>query len=139
MRPEDNSRGFGQGGSQTFWDSSWGERKLILTERDTPTPEQRSGFALTECIVRVLCTDMATKTISITEEAYERLRARRRDAADSFSRIILRAKWDEEGVTAGELLDRWVDAPRFYSDAELDQLAEWKKAGAAPEDKWSRD
>lgn len=82
---------------------------------------------------------MATKTISITEEAYERLKARRRDPADSFSRIILRARWDDEGVTAGELLDRFVALPRFYSDAELDQMAAWKKASAAPEHKWKQD
>jgi len=80
---------------------------------------------------------MATKTISITDEAYARLRARRKGRHDSFSRVIMRAHWEDHALTAGELLDSLLDAPRFYSDEELDEIERAKRMSPVPEDKWN--
>jgi len=80
---------------------------------------------------------MGTKTISLTEEAYERLRAHRRDRDDSFSRVVMRARWDEAGITAGELLERWRDLPPFFSDDELNAMEAGQKTDLPPEDKWT--
>ncbi|EUA06243.1 hypothetical protein I546_5748 [Mycobacterium kansasii 732] len=48
---------------------------------------------------------MATKTLSIDLEAYERLRAARRSPTESFSQVIKRAHWRNEAPTAAALLD----------------------------------
>ncbi len=48
---------------------------------------------------------MAIKTICLEFEAYERLMAARR-AGESFSRVVMRARWEEEALTARELLER---------------------------------
>ena len=47
---------------------------------------------------------MATKTISLKLEAYEKLKAARRYAGESFSEVVLRATWPDETVTAQVLL-----------------------------------
>ena len=44
---------------------------------------------------------MATKTISLTIKAYQRLRRAKRHAGESFSDVVMRAVWDEEPITAG--------------------------------------
>jgi len=47
---------------------------------------------------------MATKTISLREEAYERLRRAKRGPAESFSDVVMRAVWLDQPTTAGEFL-----------------------------------
>jgi predicted CopG family antitoxin len=79
---------------------------------------------------------MGTKTISLTEEAYERLRAHRKGPGDSFSRVVMRAKWDEKGVTGAELLKMWEEAGPFFTNSELEAIEETQLADAPPEDKW---
>jgi hypothetical protein len=80
---------------------------------------------------------MGSKTISLSEKAYQRLRAQRRGAGDSFSQIVLRAHWEGEVVTAGELLERWRDLPPFFTSDELSELTFAKQAQSEPEDKWN--
>jgi predicted CopG family antitoxin len=46
---------------------------------------------------------MATKTISLKIEAWERLRRARLTPDESFSEVVLRAEWPERGMTAREL------------------------------------
>jgi predicted CopG family antitoxin len=48
---------------------------------------------------------MATKTISIETDAYELLAREKRDATESFSRVIRRLFAERPALTAGELLD----------------------------------
>ncbi len=47
-----------------------------------------------------------SKTISLREEACERLRAARRYPGESFSAVVLRAAWPETTTTGKAFLDR---------------------------------
>lgn len=79
---------------------------------------------------------MATKTISLKLEAYERLLAVRRYASESFSQIVLRARWPEDTVTGRSLLERCRQHGPFFSEDDLDRITEMKAKDAPPEDKW---
>lgn len=57
-------------------------------------------------------TCMATKTISLELDAYERLRRARRGARESFSSVVRRARWDEEPLTGARLLERMAELAR---------------------------
>lgn len=78
---------------------------------------------------------MATKTISVDLEAYERLRAARRSPNESFSQVIKRAHWRNETPTAGALLDALAELPTVDDDV-LARLDEAQRADAPPEDRW---
>ena len=80
---------------------------------------------------------MATKTISLRLDAYEKLRAARRRPSESFSQVILRARWPEETITGGELLRRFRERRGFCAEEDLDRIDELKAGDVAPEDKWS--
>lgn len=81
---------------------------------------------------------MATKTISIDIEAYERLRRARQAPDESFSRVIKRARWHEEAHTAARLLSALEETP--VPDAEvIARLDEIQRADAPPEDPWRSD
>ncbi|NCC51261.1 MAG: hypothetical protein EOM20_08605 [Spartobacteria bacterium] len=45
----------------------------------------------------------------------------------------MRASWDDESITAGELLDRMRDMPPLFSDAELDVIRANKDLDTPPE------
>jgi predicted CopG family antitoxin len=80
---------------------------------------------------------MATKTISIDVEAYERLRGARLAPNESFSRVIKRAHWRNEEKTAAALLSAMETAPKVDLDI-LDRLDEAQRNDAPPEDPWQR-
>lgn len=80
------------------------------------------------------CT-MATKTISVDLEAYERLRAARRSPDESFSRVIKRAHWRDDTRTAAALLDALAGTPVVDADV-LARLDEAQQADTPPEDRW---
>ena len=79
---------------------------------------------------------MGTKTISLKEEAYERLRAARRYPTESFSEVVLRATWPEDTILAKDLLLRYRKGPHFSRD-EIDRVEALKAADDLPEDKWA--
>jgi predicted CopG family antitoxin len=78
---------------------------------------------------------MATKTISIDVEAYERLSRARRTPNESFSRVIHRARWDDDEHTARALLERCRNAP-LPEEEELRRLDEAQRADRSPGDPW---
>lgn len=78
---------------------------------------------------------VATKTISIDLDAYERLRAARRSPDESFSRVIKRAHWRDDTRTAAALLDALAETPPVDADV-LARLDEAQRADASPEDRW---
>ena len=82
-------------------------------------------------------TCMATKTISLRLEAYERLRRARRYPDESFSEVVLRASWPEQTITGADLLRRCRETGPLYSETELDSIVDLKVADRPPEDKWT--
>jgi predicted CopG family antitoxin len=78
---------------------------------------------------------MATKTISIDIEAYERLRRARRTRSESFSMVIKRALWPAPPRTAGALLKAFEGAPVMDEEA-LDRLEKAQAGDRPPEDPW---
>jgi predicted CopG family antitoxin len=82
---------------------------------------------------------MASKTITLKLEAYNRLRAARRYPSESFSEVVLRATWPADTVTGRELLELYRSGrrPRLSEEA-LDELAAINAADAPPIDKWKR-
>lgn len=62
---------------------------------------------------------MATKTISLELDAYDKLRAAKR-SGESFSQVVRRSRIEAEPATGAALLAR---------------LAEWRSAGLLPDEK----
>ena len=79
---------------------------------------------------------MGTKTISLKLAAYERLKAARRYPGESFSEVVMRAKWPEDAMTGDELLARCRKSGAFFSEAELNRIEEVTLEDRPPEDKW---
>ena len=80
---------------------------------------------------------MAVKTISLKLEAYGRLRAARRYAGESFSEVVLRARWPNETTTGKELLARARSRGSCLTDEELDRIESVTARDVPPEDKWA--
>ena len=83
----------------------------------------------------ILCI-MATRTISLRVEAYERLRRARTRPNESFSDVVMRARWDDQTVTGAELLVLLRERGPLYDPDELDVIDQLKSEGRAPADKW---
>ena len=78
---------------------------------------------------------MATKTISIDLEAYERLRRARRTHGESFSKVIKRAVWPAPARTAAAMLAAMEVAP-LMDPGTIRRLDEAQGADRPPEDRW---
>lgn len=97
-------------------------------------------WAVLEMTARVMQnTCMATKTISLKLEAYEKLRTARRYSSESFSNVVLRARWPEETVTGSQLLSHYREHGPHFTEEELDQIEQRKADDGPPDDKWSSD
>ena len=81
---------------------------------------------------------MATKTISLQIEAYQKLKAVKKFPSESFSQVVMRATWPEETITGGDLLRRCREKGAIFSDTDLDQIESMKSSIAAPVDKWKK-
>lgn len=80
---------------------------------------------------------MSTKTISLKLEAYDRLRAARRYPSESFSEVVLRARWPGDTVTGRDLRAMARARGACFTEAELDRIDGFKRLDAPPEDKWA--
>lgn len=78
---------------------------------------------------------MPSKTISLRIEAYERLRRAKRDG-ESFSDVVMRARWDDVPVTGEELLDLVRERGPLYSAGELDEVEAVERELPQERDKW---
>ncbi len=67
---------------------------------------------------------MATKTISLKVEAWERLRRARRSPTESYSEVVMRAQWPEMGVTGGELLGLYLSEGPHLTVEALDRISD---------------
>ena len=79
---------------------------------------------------------MGTKTISLKDEAYKRLKAARRYPDESFSEVVLRATWPEDTITASALLASLGRRSHLRS-GELDRVEAQRLRVQPPEDKWA--
>lgn len=72
---------------------------------------------------------MATKTISLELDAYEKLKKAKRSGRESFSEVVRRARWDDgpstgRGILAHLAQLRERHPQSFLSDDVLDHLDE---------------
>jgi hypothetical protein len=81
---------------------------------------------------------MATKTISLKLEAWERLRRARRSPDESFSEVVMRAQWPEVGITAGELRALYIKEGSRLPTEGLARIEEAAGRDQAPKDKWPK-
>lgn len=75
--------------------------------------------------MHILC--MPTKTISLELDAYEKLKRAKKSSGESFSSVVRRGKFENEGMTGAEAAAYWEELYKknpdaFLSDEELDRL-----------------
>ena len=78
---------------------------------------------------------MSTRTISLRLEAYDKLRRAKRPG-ESFSDVVMRARWADETITAAELLGRLRQGGFALTADELNRLDSVTASDRPPEDKW---
>ena len=78
---------------------------------------------------------MATKTLSVDEDAYLRLVRAKQDRRESFSAVIKRARWDRGKKRCGDLLAR---ASGHVSAEVLDALDRAQAEDRPPNDPCKR-
>ncbi|WP_367870474.1 antitoxin VapB family protein [Luteolibacter sp. Populi] len=79
---------------------------------------------------------MATKTISVDLEAYERLSEARKSPKESFSQVIHRAQWPERAKTCEDLLAALASMPAV-PEKVIQRLDEAQTQDSPPDDPWS--
>lgn len=80
---------------------------------------------------------MASKTISLRIEAYDKLQRARRYRGESLSEVVLRAQWPEESTTGAALLARYRQHGPFFTEDELARVEELQQGDRSPDDKWA--
>lgn len=81
---------------------------------------------------------MATKTISVRVDAYERLTRARKSPSESFSDVIMRARWEHEPTTAAAYLKLVRERGPVYGAAALKDVERVKREDRPPGNKWKR-
>ncbi len=82
---------------------------------------------------------MATKTISLELDAYEKLRAAKTSPKESFSSVVRRATWPKKPGTGKAILAHFVALVKedsLLSSERLEQLDAAQEADRPPEDPW---
>jgi predicted CopG family antitoxin len=79
---------------------------------------------------------MATKTISLEIDAYERLKASKRPG-ESFSEVVRRAQFADPVPTGKDLLEWMRKGGSGVSNAYLDEVEEAEKNDQPPDDPWA--
>jgi len=84
---------------------------------------------------------MATKTISLELDAYERLVRAKRGRRHSFSAVVRRARRDEEPMTGGRLLDLMremiANGADLLCESELDRMDAAQNSPRRSPSKWA--
>jgi hypothetical protein len=62
---------------------------------------------------------MATKTISLELDAYEKLKRAKRSERESFSEVVRRARWDGAASTGPQILAGLTELLRRHPDSFL--------------------
>jgi phosphoribulokinase len=79
---------------------------------------------------------MATKTITLELDAYERLRQAKR-GGESFTEVVRRAVWVDAPATGESLLNYFRNGGSGTSDKYLDTVEEAAKHDPIPDDPWA--
>lgn len=78
---------------------------------------------------------MATKTLSVDEEAYMHLIRAKTDAKESFSKVIKRARWDSGQKRCSDMITR---VKGVVDEKILDRLDRVQSEDAPPSEPWLR-
>ena len=78
---------------------------------------------------------MATKTISLELDAYEKLRSAKRPG-ESFSEVVRRSVIEEAPMTASRLREYLASGGSGVSDRYLDAVDEASRHDPIPDDPW---
>lgn len=79
---------------------------------------------------------MATKTITLELDAYEKLRRAKR-AGESFTEVVRRAVWMDAPATGESLLTYFRNGGSGTSDKYLDAVEDATKQDPIPNDPWA--
>lgn len=79
---------------------------------------------------------MATKTITLELDAYERLKAAKRNDRESFSMVVRRAVWPDSPMNGTAILEYFRSRPAYLSEEELSAIEKAEQTDAPPDNPW---